>query len=227
LSSSFFRRRVLPFCLCLLWSVEVGWVSQAVIERICKHCNQIFFPDWRNRHRQRFCQQPNCRTASHTASQAKWLAQNPDYFRGSEHVQRVQKWRREHPGYARRQPPPPLQEIIQSKPVEPQAVADKPPPPRAEPLQDRSPPLQDFIISKYLIVGLLAHQFDCTLQEDIHGAMRRLVSKGRDILGTTPGTQWLNLNLPTKHDPKETPSSRTAAPRAGAVQLAGSPPGEG
>jgi hypothetical protein len=205
----------------------VGRVSQAVCERICLHCNQIFFPDGRNRHRQRFCSQPACRRASHAASQAKWLKQNPDYFRGPEHVRRVQKWRQAHPGYARRKPAPPLQAVFPLKPIAPQTVADKPSPPTLQPLQDHSPPLQDFIVYKYLMVGLLAHQFDCALQEDIHRTLRCLIDKGRDLLGPTPGTPWLNLNPKSKHDAKETPPSRTPAPRAGAVQLAGSPPGAG
>ena len=178
-------------------------MSLAVCERICQHCNQIFFPDGRNRHRQRFCQKPECRKASQAVSQAKWLAQNPDYFHGAEHVKRVQKWRQAHPGYARRQASPPLPAPIPAKPLEPQVVVEKPPLPSSAPLQEACLPLQDFIISKPLIIGLLAHQFDCTLQEDIEYAARQLIGKGMAILGTTPGTQ-MNLKRQT-YDAKETP----------------------
>lgn len=36
---------------------------------------------------------------------------------------------------------------------------------------------------------MIAHVFDCALQEDIEHTARRLIVKGLDILGTTPGTQ--------------------------------------
>ena len=47
---------------------------------------------------------PGCRKASKADSQRRWLQkpENRDYFRGPEHVQRVQRWREAHPGYWRR-----------------------------------------------------------------------------------------------------------------------------
>ena len=183
-------------------------MSRIVAERICKHCNGIFFPDWRNRHRQRFCQKPECRKASHAESQARWLARNPDYFRGSHHIAKTQQWRQAHPGYAQRRAgvaARPLPEILPLKPADSQIVTLKPALRTPEPLQDVCRPLQDFIISNPLIIGLLAHQFDCMLQEDIEYAVRQLISKGMAILGTTPGTQK-NPKIQT-YDTKETPPS--------------------
>ena len=72
-------------------------------QRKCLCCKLFFDPDHRNRERQRYCSQAECRRASKTASQGAWLAQsdNHDYFRGPVHVARVQAWRAAHPGYGR------------------------------------------------------------------------------------------------------------------------------
>ena len=72
--------------------------------RKCLCCQELFRPDPRNLRHQRYCSKPHCRKASKAASQQRWLSkkQNRDYFRGAAHVQRVQAWRREHPGYWRR-----------------------------------------------------------------------------------------------------------------------------
>ena len=68
-------------------------------KRKCRHCGQRFDPDFRNAIRQRYCSEPACRKASKSASQRRWLRkpENRDYFRGPEHVQRAQEWRRAHP----------------------------------------------------------------------------------------------------------------------------------
>jgi restriction endonuclease len=60
-------------------------------------------PDLRNKKRNKYCLKPECRKASKTESQQKWLqkSKNRDYFRGSWNVLRVQEWRKAHPGYWR------------------------------------------------------------------------------------------------------------------------------
>jgi len=75
-------------------------------QRQCLHCQHFFHPHPRNRGRQKYCPEADCQKASKAASQAKWLAKpcNRDYFKGTHHVQRVQAWRSQHPGYARRKP---------------------------------------------------------------------------------------------------------------------------
>ena len=64
-------------------------------QRKCLGCDQYFYPDHRNRERQRFCSVTACRHASKVASQAAWLAQpqNSGYFGDPVHVARVQAWR--------------------------------------------------------------------------------------------------------------------------------------
>ena len=62
---------------------------------VCRHCKRKFIPDYRNKHHQQYCSKPACRLASKKHSQEKWLAKNPGFFCGHEHVIRVQIWRRE------------------------------------------------------------------------------------------------------------------------------------
>ncbi len=45
--------------------------------RRCVHCGQLFTPDARNAHHQRYCPAPACRLASKRASQNKWFKVDP------------------------------------------------------------------------------------------------------------------------------------------------------
>jgi hypothetical protein len=144
----------------------------------CLHCKKLFLPDYRNRGRQRFCAEPDCRRASERESQCRWLAKpaNADYFRGPENSARVRAWRRQNPGYAKRPPKPaaPLQETCSAQPPLLQQV----------PAGRTLPPLQDLCRSQeLLLVGLVSTFIDSPLQEDIAGHFRRLIARGRDILG--------------------------------------------
>jgi hypothetical protein len=71
--------------------------------RKCLCCRAWFSPDPRKRGQQRYCSDERCRKASKVASQQRWLrkSENEDYFHGPEQVDRVQRWRRAHPGYWR------------------------------------------------------------------------------------------------------------------------------
>ena len=73
-------------------------------QRKCLNCKQLFRPNPRNLRHQRYCTEDACRRASKTASQRRWLnkAENRDYFCGPDQLARVQHWRSQHPGYARR-----------------------------------------------------------------------------------------------------------------------------
>ena len=72
-------------------------------KRKCQYCRGFFTPDYRNVGRQRYCSKPPCKHASKAASQRRWQQkpENHDYFRGPDHVHRVQLWRQAHPGYWR------------------------------------------------------------------------------------------------------------------------------
>lgn len=70
-------------------------------KRRCKGCKKIFLTDPRNAWHQEYCKKPVCRKASKAASQKKWLMkeENQFHFCGPVNVQRVQAWRKAHPGY--------------------------------------------------------------------------------------------------------------------------------
>lgn len=74
------------------------------IKHKCRHCHRLYTPSPRARGRQHYCAKAACRKASKTASQKKWATSKKgwDYFNGPGNVQRVQKWRKEHPGYWRK-----------------------------------------------------------------------------------------------------------------------------
>lgn len=149
----------------------------------CRHCGEIFEPDARNRARQRYCVKAPCRKARKAASQRAWLSQedNRDYFRGAANVERVQAWRRAHPGYwqrRRRSKSNALQDILI-----PQSAAA---PVQAK--QDGEIALQDLLNAQPpVVVGLIAHLTGMTLQDDIAAMTRTLHSRGRAVLGIDAG----------------------------------------
>jgi hypothetical protein len=72
--------------------------------RRCLGCQKLYYPHPRTRSGQKYCPEPQCRAASKKASQRRWLQkpENRDYFRGPQHVSRVQAWREEHPDYGQK-----------------------------------------------------------------------------------------------------------------------------
>ncbi len=63
------------------------------------HCGQLFDADPRSRQRQQYCSLPAFQQASKAAIQQQWLekAENRDYWRGPEQVERVRAWRKANP----------------------------------------------------------------------------------------------------------------------------------
>jgi hypothetical protein len=147
----------------------------------CLCCREIFTADVRNRGRQKYCAKAACRAAAKAARQRRWQQkpQNQDYFCGPIHVQRVRQWRQAHPGYWRRhhRAPSPLQDALVSQPIEQTDLFDgsqaTPAPPA---LQDALSPLDP------VLIGLIAHLTDSTLQDSIAVTVRRLLQLGQDIL---------------------------------------------
>jgi len=146
--------------------------------RNCLCCGVLFRPDPRNRRHQRYCSLPACRKASKAASQRRWLTQpqNRDYFKGAENVARVKAWRVVHPGYWRgsgRHSGPALQDGCCAQPIET--------PSKSGTLMGAA--LQDlFSAQPTVLIGLIAHITDTTLQDDIARSTRRLLELGQDIL---------------------------------------------
>jgi len=131
--------------------------------RKCLHCGELFHPDVRNAHHQRYCGGPDCQRASKAASQRRWLgkAANREYFRGAANVERVRAWRAEHPGYWRRgeaQTRPALQEVLSTQDIE----KDK------ESAALARTALQDlFSAQPVVLIGLIANLTGSALQEAI------------------------------------------------------------
>lgn len=150
--------------------------------RKCQCCGDLFEPDARNAQRQKCCRKEACRAALKAVRQRRWLEkpQNRDYFRGPMHVERVRAWRMAHPGYWRRGElrADALQDAHDGQPIE--AAKDlSTPSTRA---------LQDALrLQGPVLIGLIAHLSDSTLQDDIAQTSRRLLQLGQDILaGKSP-----------------------------------------
>jgi hypothetical protein len=179
-------------------------------QRKCLSCSNYFYPDRRNRERQRFCSATECQRASKTVSQAKWTAKpaNSGYFRDPAHVARVQAWRIAHPGYCRGKPrrPTALQETFIAQAPEPieesqlrTEIAVTPDVPALQDLWEAPSPV---------LTGLIAHLFEVTLQDDIAATILRLVKLGHDVINGR------------HHENSQTRATAGAAPpSARAVQL--------
>ena len=134
----------------------------------CLFCGKLFRADPRNARHQKYCSEASCRQASKVASRRAWLAkpENQDYFRGPEHVARVQLWRAEHPGYWRRpsgQRAPKavaLQDLCRGQPIE----TKQQPPPLADPAAKHA--LQDLLsFQPAVLLGFIAQFTGTTLQD--------------------------------------------------------------
>jgi hypothetical protein len=148
------------------------------VQSKCLCCGDNFTVDVRNRGRQKYCPKRQCRAAGKAARQRRWLGkpENRDYFRGPVHVERVRAWRADHPGYwrgHRRDPGTALQDAPMRQVIEP-----------AVKIEDPSVlALQDALHSQGpVLIGLIAHLSDSTLQEDIASTARGLLQLGQDIL---------------------------------------------
>lgn len=179
-------------------------------QRKCLCCSNYFYPDHRNRERQRFCSATECQRASKATSQAKWLAKpvNNRYFRDPAHVARVQAWRVAHPGYSRSKPrrATALQETLIAQPTEPIEESQTRTEIAAVP---GASALQDLLVGPSpVLTGLIAHLFEVTLQDDIAATILRLVKLGHDVINGS------------HHENSQTrAATRAAAPSARAVQL--------
>lgn len=144
----------------------------------CKHCKRLFFPDHRNRSRQKYCDRPECRQASKTASQKKWLSkpENQDHFRGHVNVERVREWRKANPGYWRRKRKKPdhaLQEPLELQPAESNINNG----------HFTNTALQDFLtLQPAVFIGLISQITGSALQDDIETTLRHMQQLGQDVL---------------------------------------------
>ena len=146
----------------------------------CRHCGRLFVPDPRNYDRQNYCQKPECRKASKSASQKKWLRkpENKNYFKGSDHVERVRNWRKNHPGYWKRSNPQiALQDSLIVQDAENIGDSD----------QKKANALQDLLLTQPpVIIGLISNFIGSPLQDDIANTLLAMQQSGQDILCLQP-----------------------------------------
>lgn len=186
----------------------------------CLCCQKLFVADRRNLNRQKFCANPECRTASKRESQSRWLArpENQDHFRGSGNSDRVRAWRACHPGYwkrSERKRSRTLQDPCPAQVAEPKVVVTQP----SAGLSLRT--LQDLCQQQLpLVVGLISQLTGSPLQEDIAGYLRRLIAKGHDLLGVSPGST--RLQTPSTYDPETSPQTGSTPAHSAQLQLGGS-----
>lgn len=155
---------------------------ELIKKKRCRHCRRLFIPDHRNRKRQKYCQRAQCRAASKAASQQKWLSkpENKNYFRGPENIQRVQEWRKQHPGYWRQKPV--NKDIALQDPLTPQLHKNN-----KDKLNFANRALQDLLTAQpAVIVGLISNFIGSALQDDIAETLLRMQQSGQDILYCQP-----------------------------------------
>ena len=144
----------------------------------CRHCHRLFVSNHRNKNRQRYCNEPECRKASKADSQKRWnqKPENVDYFRGPHNVARVQEWRKGSPGYWRTKPE--NGDIALQDPLIQQTI-DKTDNNSA--FTNRA--LQDLLtVQPSVLIGIIAQLTGYALQDDIAMAVRRMQQLGDDIL---------------------------------------------
>jgi hypothetical protein len=155
-------------------------MSRLPKRRKCRCCKRLFLPDPRTKGRQRFCSLEACQGASKAASQRRWLSKhgNGDYFRGPDEVERVQKWRRNHPGYWRREKRwQERTQVVENQPPNPVHSSCNVPRELPRTLQD------ECLTQTPAFVGLISMVTGSTLQEEIAATARQLLLRGRNILG--------------------------------------------
>ena len=191
-------------------------MSRSSTRRKCRHCSRFFLPDPRTADRQRYCSESPCQHASKLASQRRWLSKNGngDYFRGPRAVERVQAWRKLHPGYWRKHTPSSrlgqVVDVQSANPVDSSCNA-----PRGLPrtLQE------ECLTQDPAFVGLISMVTGSTLQEEIATTARQLLLRGRNILG------FAGPQTDSKHDQQTSLAATTAAPHSPELQLGGPSPG--
>jgi hypothetical protein len=141
----------------------------------CLCCGDKFTVDVRNRGRQKYCPKRSCRAAGKAARQRRWLAkpENRNYFREADNAARVREWQRTHPGYWRN-----------TARHKSRTLQDALPPQAPESHKENATlALQDALrLQGPVLIGLIAHLSDSTLQDDIASTTRGLLQLGQDIL---------------------------------------------
>lgn len=169
----------------------------------CRNCKKLFIPDHRNKNRQKYCTKPECRKASKAESQKKWLSkpENKSYFKSEDNVLHVQEWRKDNPGYWKRNSK--NGDIALKDTLTVQTIENN-----TDNSQITKDTLQDFLMTQPpVIIGLIAHFTGSTLQENISEYILRMQKSGEDILylnkpeGGNHGTKITDFTKPCTQSP--------------------------
>lgn len=179
----------------------------------CRHCRCLFVPDPRNIGKQLYCRKPACKKASKKAGHRKWLSkpENKNYFKGSEHVERVRAWRKNNPGYWKRPKSKiALQDHSSAQHTENTDGIE----------QNNAIALQDLLLAQHpVIIGLISNFIGSPLQDDIANTLLAMQQSGQDILCLQ------SQNKGEKSDCKNTGIKHTNTKNPQKLQLARSPAG--
>ena len=155
---------------------------EPIREKSCRHCKKLFPPNPRNATRQEYCREPECRRASKADSQKRWTEkpENRNYFCGHTNVQRVQEWRKEHPGYWRRKSG---KTVIALQETLTEQLSDI----KEDNRKFAESALQDLLRSQQpVMIGLISNFIGSALQDDIAATLLRMQQSGQDILYCQP-----------------------------------------
>jgi hypothetical protein len=182
---------------------------EPIQKKTCRHCKELFWPNPHNATRQEYCRKPECIRSSKADSQKRWTEkpENRNYFCGSINVQRVQQWRKGHPGYWRKKSEKTtsaLQETLKEQPAENNMDTDL-----------SSGALQDIVKAQPLVLlGLIANFTGSALQDDIGVTVRRLLRLGQDVVNHSTHSKGGQHGIEAAH------LSRRSSPSPQTVQLA-------
>jgi hypothetical protein len=145
-----------------------------VTPKLCKHCHNSFIPNKYSGVRQRISDNFRCRSAAKKERQASWVERNPDYFRGSENVERVREWRRKNPDWRKRQ----KKEAGKSSAKAQSCNREEPGMAR---LQDSVPIVQD-----PALVVFMSFVTGSVLQDEVQNLYGRCLVRGGELLRPIP-----------------------------------------
>lgn len=147
-------------------------------QKNCCICHKPFVPNKFSGKRQEVCSREGCRREAKKQRQARWVARNPDYFRGPENVDRVRQWRcKKALEKAQKAHAPPDAQEPADAPSSPKAESCNKPGPQKGALQDSAPPAEP------VIMGLLALFSGAVLQDEVHNIYHQCFRRGSELLG--------------------------------------------
>lgn len=185
-------------------------------KRKCRNCGELYKPDPRARKKQRYCSASECRKASQASSWRRWRekAENRDYYKGEDQVNRTREWRNNNPLYWKKG-----DKSENALPKESMAQVADAQQDRSELTYNALP--KEMFVQPAMVVGLIASLTGSTLPKEIAESSMRFLLLGHDILGIGSG-----INPKGGRDDDKTcymPAATAACSET--VQLGGSPLG--